>query len=554
MSCNRNDNPWHKWKVLVPILAALALVIAACGAPAADAPTAGPASAAGPTPTAKAGTPVAAPARKPEGTLKFAFSSLAREVLDPYRDTGNGSILFSLFFDYLVGSTPDGMDLGTVGGLATKWEQKPDGSGWIFYLRKGVQWDKGYGEVTAEDVKFSVERTDLREGAIISERPSFVAGIKEIVVVDPYTVRIDTNNPFLDLPEMLSRLQHGMGAIYPKKAIEQMGDQQWANNPVSSGPYRMVEHQAGSYFKFEAREDYWGGVPRYKEIYAYNVPEDATRAAMLKRGEVDVAEVTVSQLKELQAAGFKLVEKKDNIEFIGNPHNQWEGALAKREVREALNVALNRQELADKLFEGRARPMNGDMPSFLVGGKDQPVIPYDPGRAKTLLAQAGYPNGFDLSIITRPQTPLPLLSEAMAGYFRAVGINASVKAMDNATATGLWREGKLKDAISPFLGSNRRFYLSGYNAVFDAKAATSLLKDSDPKMQALLQAAMRSRTLDEFGQNHANIQKYARDQFLYVYILHSGYWYAANPKLNTEGWNGGGMSTYAPGWWQFTIQ
>ena len=128
----------------------------------------------------------------------------------------------------------DETDVGPVGGLAISWEPLPDHDGWVFHLRKGVQFDQGYGEVTAEDVKFSMERVIYGEDTYNPYRKTYQEGIAEIVVVDPYTLKIETNNPFITLPYDLSVMAKSStaGAIYSRKALEEMGAEEFERHPV----------------------------------------------------------------------------------------------------------------------------------------------------------------------------------------------------------------------------------------------------------------------------------------------------------------------------------
>ena len=208
----------------------------------------------------------------------------------------------SLMFDYLVGVTPDGQ-LSKNAGLATRWENSPDYKRWTFYLRKGVKFHTG-DEVTSEDVKFSLQR------AIGKRSTTGYAGplrtlIEDIETPAPDRVVIVTKDPTLIIPTYLSRSLSTEGMILPKKYLEANGDDAFAQKPVGSGPYKFVEQVTGSHIKLAAVDNHWRiGVPRFKTITFRLVPEETTRIALLRRGEVDIADVSRDRVQGARARGL----------------------------------------------------------------------------------------------------------------------------------------------------------------------------------------------------------------------------------------------------------
>src|SRR5881296_3509757 len=253
---------------------------------------------------------VASPAwAQAKSELTVALSSFSAETLDPALQGHNVKYYLSLMFDYLVGVTPDGQP-SQAGGLASKWESSADHRRWTFHLRKGVKFHDG-SDMTSEDVKFSLQRAMSKRSTTGYAGPLRTL-IADIETPAPDRVVIVTKEPTLIIPTYLSRTLSTEGMVLPKKYIEANGDDAFARKPVGSGPYKFVEQVTGSHIKLAAVDNHWRiGVPRFKTVTFKLVPEEATRIAILRRGETDVADVSRERVKELEGEGFPIHVRRE---------------------------------------------------------------------------------------------------------------------------------------------------------------------------------------------------------------------------------------------------
>src|SRR4029450_10445867 len=246
---------------------------------------------------------------QPKTELTVALSSFSTEVLDPPLGGHLVKYYLSMIFDYLVGTTPDGQP-SRDGGLATRWENSPDYKRWTFYLRKNVKFHNG-DEVTSEDVKFSLQRNIGKRSTTGYAGPLRTL-VQDIETPAPDRVVIVTKEPTLIIPTYLSRVLSTEGMVLPKKYIESVGDDVFARKPVGSGPYKFVEHVTGSHLKLEAMPAHWRlGTPKYKTMQFRLIPEETTRIALLRRGEVDIADVSRERVAELAKENFPVHYRRD---------------------------------------------------------------------------------------------------------------------------------------------------------------------------------------------------------------------------------------------------
>lgn len=400
---------------------------------------------------------------KPEGTLTVAIQTLAEEGFLPDRNSGSTGPLWECVYDFLLYS--DAAAEGKIiPGVAERWEYSKDYRNLTLWIRKGIQFHDGWGELTAEDVKWTIEFNSRPTSTNI--RSPELKKITSMEVVDRYTLVLHLKDPD---PGFLSTFCTNDGVTLPvlcKKYVATVGEEKANKQPIGSGPYHLVEQRVGDYAKFEALENHWLIVPEFKYMILRVVPEETTRLAMLRTGEADIAlQLSLNKLPEMEKAGLRSVTTpRSDLIFFGfggmllpEDKRYVEGYHQKDpwkdiKVREAMNIAIDRNAIVKSLYQGKviASPIFWDLPGW---DKLQP-IPYDPKRAKQLLAEAGYPNGFSFKFYTHTQNPdIPMLADAAAGYWQAIGLKPEMIRGDYATWRDLHKSGKTAGYIWSYVHS-----------------------------------------------------------------------------------------------------
>jgi peptide/nickel transport system substrate-binding protein len=368
----------------------------------------------------------AAPPYKPEGEMRWAlYVTISPAWFDPGQVAVVGGTPFWFCYalhDALVKPMPDNpMALS----LAESWTVSDDQQMYEFKLREGLTFHNG-DPFTAEDVKFTFLRY---KSNTLQEK------VREVEIVDPYRVRFHLHQPWPDFMTYYGTLATGAGWIVPKKYLEQVGDDGFRRHPIGLGPYKFVSHTPGVELVMEAVENYWRKVPHVKRLVFKSVPENTTRLAMLKKGEVDVAyDLDVPSAEEVKRdprlqLAFSGGIGSFYLDFLEqwDPKSPWHDTR----VRLAANYALDREALSEAERLGASPPAGSIIPRTFEFALPIEPYPYDPARAKRLLAEAGYPNGFDAGELT-PNPPYFSLGEAVANYLGAIGIKLKLRTMERA--------------------------------------------------------------------------------------------------------------------------
>src|SRR5947208_2944801 len=334
--------------------------------------------------------------------------------------------------------------------LAESWTESTDGLTYAFKLRRDLKFHNG-DPVTAEDVKFSFERY---KGAGARE---LTARVRQVEIIDPLTVRFALKEPWPDFMTLYGTTATAAGIVVPKKYMIRVGDDGFRKHPIGAGPYKFVSHTPGVELVLEADPGYWRRVPGVKRLVMKSVPEGTTRVAMLKKGEADMAFL-------LEGPEAETVTRDARLSLVATRHasamwiefaEQWDAKSPwhDRRVRLAVNHALDRRAISETACLGYCPSIGVIVPPIMDYALKAEPSDYDPRKAKQLLAEAGYPHGFDAGDFT----PLPgfsIVGEAAVNYLKAVGIRARMRVMERAAFYAAWQEKKLRGLFLTAAGNS----------------------------------------------------------------------------------------------------
>ncbi len=400
-------------------------------------------------------------------------------------------------------------------GLAKEWSLSADGRTVTYQLEQGVPFHDGWGEFTAADAAYSLDQWLFNEE---STHPSVAAQLQsapEVQAVDTYTVEVQyTGAPYLTAFMDLSSGNNGTGML-SRAYVEKVGLDEARRNAIGTGPYQFVDHKLGESISLEAAEGrHWRIVPQWQNLEFRITPEASTRLAQVLSQEVDIAllpgsfkrQAEAAQVRTLLNPGVAGVFIVPVVYIPGttgidapNPDNP----MADPQFREALSLAINRQELADVVFFGGAVPTGiTDLSPISLGYDAQweTPEPYDPERAKQLLDASGKA-GITIEFQQRPLGGIPegpQLAEAIAGMWEAVGLNVDLKLNIQGSAHSAMRrgrelEGKIWLMRLGHLTDTTRRLISQYRCTQERTA----LFACNPDLEALTPQIQASTNLEE---------------------------------------------------------
>jgi peptide/nickel transport system substrate-binding protein len=332
--------------------------------------------------------------------------------------------------------------------LAESWSVSPDGLAYEFVLRKGARFHDGE-PVTSDDVKFSFERYRGISAKALKDR------VAAIETPGPGRVRFRLKQPWPDFMTFYGTPATGAGWIVPRKYVEKVGEDGFKKVPIGAGPYRFVSFTPGVELVLEAFDGYWRKTPSVKRLVFKAIPDAATRLAMLKRGDADVAYAVTGEIGEE-------VRRTPGLTLRPTPFvsthwlvflDQWDRSSPwhDRRVRLAANHAVDRQAVNQAATLGFSRITGSIIPTSFDFYWQPPVVPYDPAKARQLLAEAGHPSGFDAGDFWCDAGGTEYC-EPVLGYLQAVGIRTRLRPVERAGFLQAYREKKLKNIVYSLSG------------------------------------------------------------------------------------------------------
>lgn len=362
--------------------------------------------------------------------------------------------------------------------LAESWEN-PDNLSWVFHLRRGVAFHNGE-PVTAADVKFTFDR--LKDPSTAAPGATHLKEVKSVEVIDDHTVMLVTARPYAPMLMSLSRYET---AILNRKAVEEAGADYGSKVAVGCGPYRFTSWSRGDKVVLDRYDEYFGGPAKIDRLVYRGIPEDATRLIELESGGIDLipANFPYAEFVNFQGnKGFKtytcpaMATNYLGLDVAVKP-------LDNKLARQAINYAVDKQAIVDAVYFGLGMPARGPL-SPVIWGFDPnrgDAYPYNPEKARELLAEAGLADGFDMTIFCDARTERTSTAELIQAYLADIGVRASIELMEwsallSETAKGIgggfllgWTgtgdaDGGLVPIIhSANIGSSNRFRYSNKN-------------------------------------------------------------------------------------------
>src|SRR5690242_3199007 len=474
--------------------------------------------------------PGAASAVPPDGTMALGLHvTLVSRWLDP----GETEALITPFMvlyalhDALVKPMPGNI---MTPSLAESWTVSKDGLTYEFVIRKNARFHNG-DPVTADDVKFTFERYKGAGGKLLKDK------VKEVQVVAPNRARFVLKEQWPDFMAFYGTSATGAGWIVPKKYIEKVGEEAYKKAPVGAGPYKFVSFTPGVELTLEAFGDYWRKAPSVKRLVMRSIPDETTRAAAVKTGEVDAAYLFSGAVAEdlKRSPGVRVVAPLLYgvywLDFLDqwDPKSPWHD----RRVRQAASHAIDRQSVNQAETLGFSKPTGSLIPRALEFSRFFEPDAFDPAKAKKLLAEAGYPNGFDAGDFY-PWPPYFSMGEALAGYLLNIGIRTKIRTMERAAMTTAWREKKLKNVIVGITGA-------GGNAATRLEAYVSkggvYTSGVMPDVEDLFQRQARETDAKKRGALIHQIQGILHDRVIQIPIYELAFIWGVGPRVEEPGIN-----------------
>ncbi len=405
-------------------------------------------------------------------------------------------------------------DTGTgqlVPALATTWTRL-DETTYQFKLREGVKFHDG-SDFTAEDVKFTIER------ALSASEGSKISTISDVEIVDDHTVNFHLK--MVD-PDILNKLTESVGVMLSKDAFDKMDEAEAVK--IGTGPFKYASWVQGAEAVMEAFDECWEGAPKTRRMIVKYIPEPSARLIALQTGEVDL-------ILAPPASDIHYVEEDPKLTYYGYPgmilSYVWFNLNVKpfdnKLVRQAISYALNPDDFVAITYQGYADPAYNVMhPKAPFYDPNTLRYDFDIEKAKSLLAEAGYPDGFECTLYSTSSATRKSDTVIIQSQLEKIGIKVNVENLESATyKAGVGPDGTFDFSVDGWSG----YSVGADNAlrtVFHSKGATNRCHINDPKVDQMLDDALTAPTDEERGKIYSELQNYLMEEAVWA-PLYIGY-------------------------------
>jgi len=466
--------------------------------------------------------PLAAMADTPPLRVAIAEDAL---TLDPIASSDNPSIWTELLiYDQLVRPSTDGTKLDP--DLAESWSVSPDGLEYTFTLRD-AKFANG-DPVTAEDVVFSLQRAAGEK----SDWARFFKPVTKYTVVDAKTIKMGLDKPFTP---MLNNLALFSASILPKKAVEAQGDD-FFKKPFGSGPFMVKAWNKGQDIDLVRSPYYWQkGKPAVDEADIEIINDDNARVLKLKAGEIDaIVGIPFNQVAQLQQdsslhVGVAPVFRIELVQL-----NTTKKPFDNQKVRQALNYAIDKEALVKGVLHGNGTVAVSSLPVMAYHNDALQPYPYDPTKARALLAEAGYPNGFSTTLLVPAgDVTYRQVASALQSDLKKVGVNVDIQTIEGSSQYSTTKAGNyemsLSYATSDTIDPDQ---LIGFTAVNPERANAFHTQWKDARLNELYELERRTLSGPDRGAQFKEMEQIVHDGAPFIFLYHQGAPYASRGNVD----------------------
>lgn len=446
--------------------------------------------------------------------IRIALTNEVNTLYLPMMADDNADAVASQLYDPLVDMDNNGK---IIPGLAEKWDVSADGTQYTFYLRRGVTFHNG-DPFTADDVIATWEYGQ-KDGSAWPDRYSIAKSVERI---DDFTVKVTTDGP----KPLLLATMFDYWSIIPKAYMDKVGVDGFQQKPIGTGAYMFSEWVKGDHITLKANPNYWKkGQPKVETVIFRFIPESSTRVAAIQSDEIDIAKrlTTEEALSLVGVEGIKIINyPADRVYYIAfNNMTSGKGLPTENQkVRLAMNYAVDVDAIIKAIFNGYGKRATGFVSSVELGYGAVEPFAYDPAKAKQLLTEAGFPNGFkiDMACPSNTYTSFDEVCQAVVDYLGKVGIQVNLEMMESVHYWDL----EANKQLPPLFGENwSESSGEAYNRLFGALggAEAPFASWTDPEIDKMLGAISVEVNTDKRKALYGQLQVYMQENppFIYLY-------------------------------------